>query len=194
MQNRYVRVAAAAAVGLLALTVLTGCSKSKKDGQGFGGGGFIGGAGNGESSSLPSGFPTNLPSGFPSLPTGLPSYTPGYGYTPAPDYSYSYSAPPTYNPDAISETSGTNCRYDQSTNQFKYDVTVTNTDSTRSFRYMVSVKWKESGSSMIGYDSQTVTVLPGSTQHFTATSYYSVTRRISYTCQVDSATKYVATS
>ncbi|MEU8822255.1 hypothetical protein [Streptomyces sp. NPDC048636] len=186
MQRRSVRLLA---VGLIGLMALTGCGKK---GRSHGGGGFggIGSGGSGgdspasDPSGLPSGVPTDLPSGMPS---GVPSYTPGY---PSPSSSYSYSAPPTYNPDATTETSGSNCRYDQSTGQFKYDVRVTNTDTSRSFRYSVSVKWNEyAGDALLGYDSEYVTVLPGQSETVTATASYTITKRMQYTCQISTASK-----
>lgn len=181
MQRRSIRMLAVAMVGLMALT---GCGKKGRSHSSGLGGFTSGGSGGDLPASAPSGLPTDLASGLPS--DTLPSYTPE---NPVP--SYSYSAPPTYNPDATSETSGTNCRYDQSTSQFKYDVTVTNTDSTQSFRYAVSVKWNDyADDGLLGYDSQYVTVLPGQSQTFTATASYTITKRTQYTCQVSLATKY----
>ncbi|MBL1099412.1 hypothetical protein [Streptomyces coffeae] len=182
MHRRSVRLLAVTLIGLMALT---GCGKK---GRSHGGG--LGGLGSGGSGGdSPASDPSGLPSGVPTdLPSGAPSYTPGY---PTPSSSYSYSAPPTYNPDATNETSGTNCRYDQSTGQFKYDVKVTNTDSSRSFRYSISVKWNDyADDGLLGYDSQDVTVLPGQSETFTATAGYTITKRTQYTCQISLASKY----
>ncbi|QKV93155.1 hypothetical protein HUT19_16485 [Streptomyces sp. NA02950] len=182
MQRRSVRLLAVTLIGLMALT---GCGKK---GRSHGGGGFGGLGSGGSGGDSPASDPSGLPSGVPTdLPSGVPSYTPGY---PTPSSSYSYSAPSTYNPDATTETSGSNCRYDQSTGQFKYDVRVTNTDSSRSFRYSVSVSWNEYGDDgLLGYDSQYVTVLPGQSETITATANYTITKRTQYTCQVSMASK-----
>ncbi|MFD7504052.1 hypothetical protein [Streptomyces sp. NPDC059850] len=189
MQSRSSRLLAVSLVGLLALTgSLTGCGKKKSSGLGGGDNGFVSGgtSGGNEPASDPSGVSTDIPTDLPSGPSDLPSYG-----APTPSDSYTYSAPPTYNPDATSETSGTNCRYDQSTSQFKYDITVTNTDTTRSFRYSVSTKWNEYGSDgLLGYDSQDVTVLPGQSETFTATASYTITKRTQYTCQISLSSKY----
>ena len=188
MQRRSLRPLAVSLVGVLALTgALTGCGKKKSPGLGGGDSGFVSGGtgGDDEPASGPSGLSSDIPTDLPSGPSDLPSYG-----SPTPSDPYSYSAPPTYNPDATSETSGTNCRYDQSTSQFKYDITVTNTDTTRSFRYSVSVKWNEYGSDgLLGYDSQDVTVLPGQNETFTATASYTITKRTQYTCQISLSSK-----
>ncbi|MCP9208661.1 hypothetical protein [Streptomyces cucumeris] len=189
MQRRSVRLLAVTLIGLMALT---GCGKKGRGSSSHGGGGlggFSSGGSGGDSpasdpSGLPSGVPTDLPSGISS---GGSSYSPGY---PTPSSSYSYSPPATYNPDASTETSGSNCRYDQSTGQFKYDVKVTNTDPSRSFRYSVSVSWNEYvGDGLLGYDSTYVTVLPGQSETFTASDSYTITKRTEYQCQVSSASK-----
>ncbi|MEU0843003.1 hypothetical protein ABZ370_26465 [Streptomyces sp. NPDC005962] len=185
MQRRSLRLLAVALVGLLALT---GCGKKKSHGLGGGDNGFVsGGTGGDEPASGPSGLSSDIPTDLPSGPSDLPSYG---APTPSDPYSYSSSAPPTYNPDATSETSGTNCSYDQSTSQFKYDITVTNTDATRSFRYSVSVKWNDyADQGLLGYDSQDVTVLPGQSETFTAAASYTITQRTQYTCQISLASK-----
>ncbi|MEU1805103.1 hypothetical protein [Streptomyces sp. NPDC019937] len=187
MQRRSLRLPAVALVGLLALTgSLTGCGKKKSHGLGGGNDGFVsGGTGGDEPASGPSGLSSDIPTDLSSGPSDLPSYG-----APTPSDPYSYSAPPTYNPDATSETSGTNCRYDQSTSQFKYDVTVTNTDTTRSFRYSISTKWNDyADEGLLGYDSQDVTVLPGQSETFTAAASYTITKRTQYTCQISLASK-----
>ncbi|TVL93726.1 hypothetical protein [Streptomyces sp. SAJ15] len=118
--------------------------------------------------------------------TGGPSDIPSLDPTP----SYTYSAPPTYNPDATSETSATNCDYNQSSGKLVYDVKVTNTDPSRSFRYSISVKWTDDATGgLLGYDSQSLTVLPNSNQSFTAESPYTFSKRTYFTCQISLATK-----
>ncbi|QLH23550.1 hypothetical protein [Streptomyces sp. Rer75] len=193
MQRRSLRLFAVTLVGVLALTgSLTGCGKKKSSGLGGSDSGFVsGGTGGGdEPASGPSGLSSDIPTDLPSGASDLPSYG-----SPTTSDPYSSSAPSTYNPDATSETSGTNCRYDQSTSQFKYDVTVTNTDATRSFRYSVSTKWNEYGSDgLLGYDSQDVTVLPGQSETFTAAASYTITKRTQYTCQISLASKTPASS
>ncbi|MFI0778008.1 hypothetical protein [Streptomyces sp. NPDC021212] len=188
MQRRSSRLLAVSLVGVIALTgSLTACGKKKSHGLGGGDSGFVsGGTGGGdEPASGPSGLSSDIPTDLPSGPSDLPSYG-----SPTTSDPYSYSAPPTYNPDATSETSGTNCRYDQSTSQFKYDVTVTNTDATRSFRYSVSTKWNDyADDGLLGYDSQDVTVLPGQSETFTATASYTITKRTQYTCQISLSSK-----
>ncbi|MGR3931564.1 hypothetical protein [Streptomyces sp. BRA346] len=193
MQRRSLRLFAVTLVGVLALTgSLTGCGKKKSHGLGGSDSGFVsGGTGGGdEPASGPSGLSSDIPTDLPSGASDLPSYG-----SPSTSDPYSSSAPSTYNPDATSETSGTSCRYDQSTSQFKYDVTVTNTDATRSFRYSVSVSWNEYGNDgLLGYDSQDVTVLPGQSETFTAAASYTITKRTQYTCQISLASKTPASS
>ncbi|MFH8366136.1 hypothetical protein [Streptomyces sp. NPDC018031] len=197
MQRRHQRVLAAAVIGMLAVTGLTGCGGKKRGGGGgFGGGdgGFSAGAGADSPTDLPSGIPTDLPTDLPSglptdLPSGYPTSTPGYDdYDPTP--SYTTSAPPTYNPDATAEATTSNCAYGESDGMLKYDVTVSNTDSTRSFRYTLNVEWtKKDDGSYMGSDTQYVTVLPGSSQTITAKAIHRLDTYTYFTCTLKSATK-----
>ncbi|WP_431042698.1 hypothetical protein ACQUSR_12760 [Streptomyces sp. P1-3] len=186
MRSRALRLSAATLVGVLAVTGLaTGCKKSRGgDSHGFGGGDHGGVSEGVTGGDIPTGMPTGIPTDLPSgVPTGMPSDVPPY--TPSP----SYSPPATYNPDAMSEVDASNCDYDESSGQLKYDVTITNTDTTRSFTYSISVSWTQ-GSGLVGYYSKTITVLPGSTRTFTAadtsTSY---DKYKSSSCEVSTATK-----
>ncbi|MET7932646.1 hypothetical protein [Streptomyces sp. NPDC005322] len=186
MQRRSIRMLAVAMVGLIALT---GCGK-KGRGHSSGLGGFASGGSGGDSpASAPSGLPTDLPTGLPTdlpsgLPSGIPSYTPG-NPTPA----SSYSAPPTYDPDATSDTDGSNCDYDESTGRLMYDVTATNPDTTQSFEYSISVKWNDSSGGLLGVDSQYVTVLPSSSRTVTLDTSYTLTQYTSFTCQITTTSK-----
>ncbi|MBH5335303.1 hypothetical protein IHE55_11065 [Streptomyces pactum] len=192
MQRRHQRICAAAVIGLLAVTGLTGCGGKKRGGgfPGADGGSAAGGA------DAPAGLPSDLdlpsalPSGLPTdLPSGYPSTTPTDGYTP-PAPTYTTSAPPTYNPDATAETTTSNCSYGENDGMLRYSITVANTDSTRSFRYTLSVKWtKKSDGSYMGTDTQYVTVLPGSSQTVTASAYHRLDTYTYFTCSLTSATK-----
>lgn len=193
MQRRHQRMLAAAVIGVLAVTGLSGCGGKKRGGGGFG---DDGGVSAGIGADAPSGIPTDLelpsamPSGLPTdLPSGYPSSSPTYSYEP-PTPTYTTSAPPTYNPNAVSETTTSNCAYGESDGMLKYNITVSNTDSTRSFRYTLNVKWtKKDDGSYMGSDTQYVTVLPGSSQTVTATAYHRLNTYTYFTCSLTTATK-----
>ncbi|MGY0062320.1 hypothetical protein ACWY4P_38270 [Streptomyces sp. LZ34] len=179
MHRRSIRFVAVAAVGLLALT---GCGKKDKGSSGLGGGGFVSGGGSGGASSGASGVPTDLPT---DLPSGVPSY-PTPTSTPS---SSSPSVPSTYDPEGLDETDGSNCNFDPSTRQLKYDVTITNADTTRGYSYSIAVNWNDPSGGLIGYRHKYITVLANSTKTVTMEDTTSYTQRTSITCQISAADK-----
>ncbi|WP_319696938.1 hypothetical protein [Streptomyces sp. ME19-01-6] len=172
------RFVAVAAVGLLALT---GCGKKDKGSSGLGGGGFVSGGGSGGVSSGASGVPTDLPT---DLPSGVPSSAPSYG-TP----SDSPSTPSTYDPEGLDEVDGSNCNFTLSAGQLTYDVTITNADTTRGYRYSIAVSWNDPSGGLIGYRHKYFTVLANSTRTVTMADTTSYTKRTSITCQITAADK-----
>ncbi|MBC3984868.1 hypothetical protein H8N00_03350 [Streptomyces sp. AC563] len=131
-------------------------------GGSYGGGSYSGGSYNGGTSS-----------GYDSTPTPSPTPT-----------------EPTYVGDVSGETNGSNCRYDQSSSQLEYDVTVHNPSTVTSYDYSITVKWAASSNSQtMGTDYERVTVGPGQSQTVTMSSYYTFSEQTYYTCQVTSASK-----
>ncbi|MFF5716375.1 hypothetical protein [Streptomyces buecherae] len=131
-------------------------------GGSYGGGSYSGGSYNGGTSS-----------GYDSTPTPSPTPT-----------------EPTYDGDVSGETNGSNCRYDQSSSQLQYDVTVHNPSTATTYDYSVTVKWAASSNSQtLGTDYERVTVGPGQSQTVTMSSYYTFSEQTYYTCQVTSASK-----
>ncbi|KUJ70056.1 hypothetical protein ACZ90_06765 [Streptomyces albus subsp. albus] len=185
------RLLAAVFVGTLAVTGVSGCGKKK--GHSLGGGLTSGGTGGEHGIEVPSGMPSGLPSGIPSdVPTGYP--TDGYTtYSPAPTYtteSPTYSPTPVYDESAFTETTTGTCDYDESSGMLTYDITVSNTDPSRSFRYTLKVEWtKKSDGAHMGSDTRYVTVLPNSSKTVTATAVHRLNTYTYFQCQLTSATK-----
>lgn len=180
---------------------LTGARRS-------GGGGCDDSGGSSSSSSSSNGgFVNGGTSGTDSTSTGTSTSTSSGGttyddYTPSSgSYSSSTSSSssstsstptePSFEADVTSETTGSNCRYDEATKQLQYDITVRNPASTTTYDYSLTVRWEKStGGSLMGSDYERVKVAPGQSQTVTMTSYYTFTERTYYTCRVVSASKY----
>ncbi|GAA2091113.1 hypothetical protein GCM10009801_56570 [Streptomyces albiaxialis] len=190
-----IRRAIGAVALVLATTALAGCADDPKD-KAFGGLGDM------------DGIPTGAPSGLPSAPSDLPSLDgPGTssggldgggtgGSTDLPTSPSTPSSAPTYNPSAIGEVNGENCRYSRATSQIKYDVDISNSSTDQSFTYRISVQFKIGSSPdssvatvPIGTDYETVTVGPGGDRTLTMDQTHSTNQGLRFSCQVMTATK-----
>ena len=187
------RAAGAAALVLAATAGLSGCADDPKD-KAFGGLGDIDDAGSiGTPSGLPSG-PSDLPSPGDSL--GGSSDGGVGGSTDMPTSPSTPSSAPTYNPSALGDVNGENCRYSRATSQIKYDVDIQNTSTDQSFTYRISVQFKVGSSpdssiatEPAGSDYQSVTVAPGGNRTVTADVSHSTNQGLRFSCQVMTATK-----
>jgi hypothetical protein len=114
----------------------------------------------------------------------------------SPASSPTTEGPPEYNPDAMGEVVGTNCRYDQKAQQFRYDVSVQNASADHAFKYSISIAFA-GGSDAFSDDSfgtqyNDVTVGPGKDRTLVITQGYQMTKRTYYGCTIRSATKSLA--
>ncbi|MGK5630844.1 hypothetical protein [Streptomyces sp. URMC 123] len=190
-RSRHVRAVAVAALVVVALTGARrsgggGCDDSPSGSGGSGSSSSSGGSGSTGGFSSGGGSTT----GDSSAGSSSSSSSGGINM-PAP------SRPSTYDPNALGEVRGANCRYDQGERKLKYDLTVTNSSSNQSFSYSITTKWTEGGSGtgrLMGSDFKSVTVAPGQSQTVTADSFYtnSSGKSVYYTCKVDRATKFRA--
>ncbi|MBB1256695.1 hypothetical protein [Streptomyces alkaliterrae] len=110
-----------------------------------------------------------------------------------------YTPPPTFNPNALGEVVGQNCRYDRGSARINYDVTIQNSSSEHAFTYSFTVAFRvgTSPSSTIATrtlrtDYQTVTVNAGGDRTVRPHASYSTNDRFVYSCQVTSARKSLA--
>ncbi|MFG3259186.1 hypothetical protein [Streptomyces sp. NPDC048172] len=191
------RAAGAVALVLATTAALSGCADDPKD-KAFGGLGDVDGS-----------IPTGAPSGLPSAPSDMPSLDDpgassgggldggtGGGSTDLPTSPSTPSSAPTYNPSAIGEVNGENCRYSRATSQIKYDVDISNSSTDQSFTYRISVQFKIGSSPdssvatvPIGTDYETVTVGPGGDRTLTLDQTHSTNQGLRFSCQVMTATK-----
>ncbi|HEY3505378.1 MAG TPA: hypothetical protein VGN37_21655 [Actinocatenispora sp.] len=104
----------------------------------------------------------------------------------------------TYNSDATGEVVGTNCRYDQNANQFKFDISIQNASPDHSFKYSIRIDFSggdsEWSDDSFGSQYQDVTVAPSKDRKITITQGYELPddRKSYYGCQVATATKSLA--
>ncbi|MGI5353196.1 hypothetical protein ACQEU8_34195 [Streptomyces sp. CA-250714] len=181
------RAVGAAGLVLAATAVLSGCADDPKD-KAFGGLGDVDDLPTAPSGpSIPSASPTS-----PELSSGG-SYggsTSGSSDLPTP------SSPPTYNPSAVGEVDGEQCRYSRSLGQISYDVEIQNASTDQAFQYSITVTFKVGSSPdssiatrTVGTRFKTVTVAPGATRNFTVDVSHSTNDRLVYSCQVTTASK-----
>jgi hypothetical protein len=110
--------------------------------------------------------------------------------------SSTYSAPPTYDPDATGEVVGTNCRYDDTSHQIKYDLSISNASPDQAFKYSVRVSFKGGdgpfSDDSFGSDYEQVTVGGGRDRKLLITQGITFTKHTYYGCHIESATKSLA--
>jgi hypothetical protein len=118
------------------------------------------------------------------------------GPRPAPRSSAAYSMPPTYSPDATGEVVGTNCRYDESAQQFKFDLSIQNASADHTFKYSITITFSGGDNPFsddnFGSQFEDVTVGPGRDRTLVVSQGYSMTKRTYYGCTVKTATKVLA--
>jgi hypothetical protein len=122
---------------------------------------------------------------------------PGVGSGQSPVGEPSTSPPYTYNSDATGEVVGTNCRYDDQGQKFKYDLSIQNASADHVFKYSISVDVtggdSEFADDSLASVSEEVTVAAGKERKLTLTAGYPVPdHRIWFGCSVRSATKTLA--
>ncbi len=120
----------------------------------------------------------------------IPHQTGGFNQ---PSSSPTPSPSPTYNSDATGEVVGTNCRYDQNSQQFKYDVSIQNPSSDFTFRYTFTIEFT-GGDSAFADDSfgtrpENVTVGRNNDRKLTISQGYNMTKETYYGCNVSRPSK-----
>ncbi|MGP3989662.1 hypothetical protein [Streptomyces sp. 3N207] len=184
------RAIGAASLVLAATAVLSGCADDPKD-KAFGGLGDVDDLPSAPNSpSIPSPGSTDTP--------GLSSGGSGYsgGSSSGSSDLPTPSSPPTYNPSAVGEVDGSQCRYSRSLGKINYDLQIQNASTDQAFQYSITVTFKVGSSPdssiatrTIGTRFKTVTVSPGGTRNITVDVSHSTNDRMVYSCQVTSASK-----
>jgi hypothetical protein len=115
---------------------------------------------------------------------------------PTPSPTPSPTAAPSYNPDATGEVVGTNCRYDEPSQRFKYDLSINNVSRDLTFRYTVTVSFSGGDSPFsddrFGSQQLEVTVAPGKERKLVASQGYVMTKRTYYGCTLSRPSKTLA--
>ncbi len=110
-----------------------------------------------------------------------------------PSYSPTPSPSPTYDTDATGEVVGTNCRYDQNAQQFKYDVSIQNPSPDFTFRYSFTIEFSGGDSAFdddsFGSQPEDVTVGPNNDRKLTVSQGYNMTKETYYGCTVSQPSK-----
>ncbi|KRV50037.1 hypothetical protein AQ490_17585 [Wenjunlia vitaminophila] len=176
------------------LVTLTGARRS-------GGGGCDDDNDNSHSSSTSGGFPGGSTDGGSGddfdidMPTIEPPTFEPPTYDPATEPAIAPSET-IDDPDALDEVDITSCDYDENTQELYSDLTVTNSASSGSYNYTITVKVEQTeggvtNGNVLATDMVTLNSLTaGSSQNVTSKSYYPLQEYTTFECSVTAATKY----